>query len=172
MAKKVSIFEAKLATLEKSVHDKSARLLKHLLNIEEKGKKDGEERRAVEVAKGEFADYSQVSNDSFGALDDISIRFKYRYDGEYWYREWEIGGIGFTYKPVKHWAVLMDDGDGDEEIREAYTLCMEYFRVLYGFKSRDLYGWFLSRLEQLDIEYRENTRGKLVWNLIYLIVKE
>jgi hypothetical protein len=140
MAKKVSIVEAKRERYDMLVDEKTGVFTKILADIEAHGQKDGL-RRANKVESSGSMDYSQVFNEAFGVVEDVSVLFKYRYDGEYWYREWEIGGIGFTYKPVKHWAVLMDDG-GDEEIKEAYILCKEYFRVLYGFKSRDLYGWF------------------------------
>jgi hypothetical protein len=153
MAKKISIVEAKRERFDMLVDEKAAILPKILVEIEEYGQKDGL-RRANKIENSGGEDYSKVFNEAQGAVEDVSIRFKYSYDGEYWHREWEIGGIGFTYKPVRHWAVLMED----EETKEAHTLCTEYFRVLYGFKSRDLYWWFLSRLEELDIEYSRYKR--------------
>jgi hypothetical protein len=154
MAKKISIVEAKRERFDMLVDEKAGILSKILVEIEEYGQKDGL-RRANKIENSGNVDYSQVFNEALGVVEDISVRFKYSYDGEYWRREWEIGGVGFTYKPVRHWVVLMED----EETKEAHILCVEYFRVLYEFKSSDLYRWILSKLEEIDIEYSEKKRA-------------
>jgi hypothetical protein len=146
----LSILEANRGIFNMLVDGDAGIMFNFLLGIEEHSWRDGEEKRA-EADGSRQVDYSQVSKVSFVVVEDIGIWFKYRYDGEYWYREWEIGGIGFTYEPVVEWVVSF----GDRYIKEAYRLCSMYFCILYLYKESPMYRWFLLKLEELDKKYSE-----------------
>jgi hypothetical protein len=154
MVKKISILEANRERFDKLVDKEEGILLKFLVEIEEHWQKDGEERRANKIESSGLADYSQVSHEAFVVVEDVSIRFKYSYDGEYWHRKWEIGGLGFTYEPVREWVVSLDN----EDTKEAISTCIKYFRISYEFKNSDSYRYILSKLEGYSTIYKINKR--------------
>jgi hypothetical protein len=131
--------------IDRIVGEQPRLLSKVLVNIEEYAKERGERNVRV-VGLGEIKLYE------YQVVADIGILFKYRYDGEYWYREWEIGGIGFTYEPVRDWFVSLENA----YTRKAHVFCIEYFRFLHKRKNSSLCWFFLSKLKEIDLEYSKS----------------
>jgi hypothetical protein len=123
----------------------------YLLDIEEKAESWSE---TLINEWDDQDDYSSLFDDVVVIVADVRIRFKYSYDGEYWRREWVVGGIGFTCEPVREWVVLLDNGD----TKKVHSLCTECFRVLHESKDSGLYWQIVSQLENIDEKYRRKKR--------------